>query len=188
MMNCRYREEESTEGHLGQAMGRRSPVRSPGRATGRTFYSLRRQARMESDDLVQQGSEANTEVRERERERLLSPISLLSNLIFSLRFWKNLTTRESPPLQPPNLRALLTSRPTSRPSPRTSEIITTSRGPALLRLCPGKTDISRERKYFFLSQISSRPDGGPAGAERRAPASPEVLRHPRNISGAGVPK
>merc|ERR1719411_965863 len=76
-MNCRYREEESTEGHLGQAMGRRSQVRSPGRATGRTFYSLRRQARMESDDLVQQGSEANTEVREREREAALSPLSPL---------------------------------------------------------------------------------------------------------------
>ena len=182
-MNCRYREEEVTEGHLGQAMGRRSPVRSPGRATGRTFYSLRRQARMETDDLLQPGSEANTEVRA--RERLLS---LLSNLIFSLRFWRNLTTKDSPPRQPPNLRALWTSRPTSRPSPRTSEIITTSRGLALLRLCPGKTDISRERKYFFLSQISSRPDGGPPSEERRAPASPEVLRHPRNISGAGVPR
>ena len=32
---------------------------------------------MESDDLVQQGSEANTEVREREREAALSPLSPL---------------------------------------------------------------------------------------------------------------
>ena len=36
-----------------------------GRETGRTFYSLRRQARMETDDLVQPASEGNTEVRQR---------------------------------------------------------------------------------------------------------------------------
>ena len=59
----RYREEEVSEGQPG--LGRRSPARSPGRTTGRSFSSLRRQARMETDDIFQAGSEGNTEVRER---------------------------------------------------------------------------------------------------------------------------
>ena len=70
MCCVRYREEDVTEGQPG--MGRRSPARSParspGRTAGRSFYSLRRQARMETDDFFQAGSEGNTEVRERERE------------------------------------------------------------------------------------------------------------------------
>ena len=81
----RYREEEVTEGPpgLGRRSPARSPARSPGRTTGRSFYSLRRQARMETDDNFQAVSDGNTEVKyikHRLEKNLIGRLKILSEI------------------------------------------------------------------------------------------------------------